>query len=105
MVELVSHIDDSDSHGIDESQNPSSPCYLHPGENPDAVLVAPPMDGTNYHSWSRAMRRALLSKNKLKFINGSICPSLLTDPLYNAWERCNTMIISWITSSLSPRIA
>ncbi|XP_068463884.1 uncharacterized protein [Phaseolus vulgaris] len=56
----------------DDSQNPSSPNYLHPGENPRMVLINVQLDGGNYHAWSRGMKRALLSKNKHKFVDGSI---------------------------------
>jgi len=45
-----------------DQRNPASAYYLHPGENPGMVLVTPHLDGTNYHSWSRAMKRELLSK-------------------------------------------
>lgn len=55
---------------LDPTQNPNSPNYLHPGENSKAVLVSPPLNGENFHSWSRTMRRALLTKNKRKFIDG-----------------------------------
>ncbi|KAK4286012.1 hypothetical protein QN277_002630 [Acacia crassicarpa] len=73
--------------------DPSSSFYIHPKENPTLVLVTPPLDGTNYHSWSRSMRSALLSKNKLRFINGSILPPPLTDANFPAWERCNNLIL------------
>lgn len=48
---------------------------------------------------------ALLSKNKLKFVDGSIRAPPVTDPLYPAWERCKTMVGSWLTKSLSSTIA
>ncbi|KAF1866792.1 hypothetical protein Lal_00018177 [Lupinus albus] len=60
------------SQSIDSSLNPTSPYYLHPDENPGFILVSPPFDGGNYHSWSRSMKRALLDKNKFKFVNGTI---------------------------------
>ncbi|KAJ9159780.1 hypothetical protein P3X46_025255 [Hevea brasiliensis] len=75
----------------DPTQNPSSPYYLHPNENLALVLVSPVLIGPNYHSWSRAMRMALLSKNKLHFVDGYLRAPATTDPLYHAWERCNTM--------------
>lgn len=90
---------------VDQSQDPSSPYYLHPRGNPGMVLVTPQLNDFNYHTWSRAMRRALLSKNKLKFINGGIPIPDETDPIYDAWERCNVMVISWITRTLTPQIA
>ncbi|KAK8360188.1 hypothetical protein V6Z11_A04G147600 [Gossypium hirsutum] len=79
----------------------SSPYYLHPNENPSLILVSPALNSSNYHSWSRAMRLALLSKNKLQFVDGSITVPSDTDSLYPAWERCNTMVISWLNHSIS----
>lgn len=73
----------------DPTQNPSSPYYLHPGENPGTVLVAPPLNDTYYYNWSKAMCRALSSKKKLKFINGELPHPLENDPLAEAWENCN----------------
>ncbi|XP_017416433.1 uncharacterized protein LOC108327215 [Vigna angularis] len=90
---------------MDETTNPSSPYYLHPGENPGLTLIAQTLNENNYSSWSRSMRRALLSKNKTKFIDGSIKKPQKTDALFDAWERCNVMILSWITKTLSPQIA
>jgi len=51
------------------------------------------------------MRRALLSKNKLKFVDGSIKVPARDDPLYEVWERDNVMVLSWIIRTLSPQIA
>ncbi|XP_057989145.1 uncharacterized protein LOC131172214 [Hevea brasiliensis] len=50
------------------------------------------------------MKMALMSKNKLKFIDGSLQIPAITNPLYSAWERCNTMVLSWLTHSLSQYI-
>lgn len=105
-----SHDDDDSSTtsatiSQDESQNPSSPYYLHPGENPGAFLINQTLQGPNYYNWSRLMKRALVSKNKAKFINGKLPMPAENDVLFDAWERCNMMVISWITRTLSPSIA
>lgn len=91
----------------DLSQNASSPYYLHPSESPATVLVSPPLaaNGSNYHSWARDVRRALVAKNKFKFLDGSITvPIDRFDPKLEAWERCNNMVQSWICNSLSPSV-
>ncbi|XP_058010323.1 uncharacterized protein LOC131183772 [Hevea brasiliensis] len=85
-------------------QDPSSHHYLHPNENPALVLVSPVLTGSNYHTWSKSIKKALMSKNKLKFVDGSLTVHAQTDPLYSAWERCNTMVLSWIVHSLSSSI-
>ncbi|XP_050207757.1 uncharacterized protein LOC126657157 [Mercurialis annua] len=88
-----------------EFENPSSHFYLHPNENPSLVLVSPVLSDKNYHSCARSMRMCLLSKNKLKFVDGTIPILSKTDPIYPVWERCNTMVLSWILRSLSSSIA
>ena len=83
----------------------ASPYYLHPSENPSLILITNPLNGSNYHTWNRAMRMALLSKNKLKFVDGSIPVPQRDDQTFAAWERCNTMVTSWIYRAVSPSIA
>ncbi|WVZ19287.1 hypothetical protein V8G54_006609 [Vigna mungo] len=80
--------------------NPSNPLFLYANESPSQALVSQPLNGRNYHSWARAMKLALLSKNKLKLVDGSI-PSLSpTDSYYGAWERCNNIDDSILQSIL-----
>ncbi|XP_072060164.1 uncharacterized protein [Arachis hypogaea] len=51
------------------------------------------------------MWRALRSKNKVKFLDGSIPKSVENQPLFEAWDRCNNILLSWLNLSLSPEIA
>ncbi|KAK4273339.1 hypothetical protein QN277_021762 [Acacia crassicarpa] len=71
--------------------DPSSHFYIHPNENPALVLVAPPLDGANYHSWSKSMHMALLSKNKLQFIDGSLVPPSSTILIYRHGNIVTTL--------------
>lgn len=67
--------------------DPSNPLYLHSSDNPGAILVTKLLSGSNYIKWSRSMKTALLAKNKLGFITGSVSkPSDLNDPLLPFWE-------------------
>ncbi|QHO01094.1 uncharacterized protein DS421_13g412040 [Arachis hypogaea] len=47
------------------------------------------------------MWRTLKSKNKHKFIDQSILKPELHDSMFEAWDHCNTHVISWIHLSLS----
>ncbi|XP_061336748.1 uncharacterized protein LOC133283852 [Gastrolobium bilobum] len=47
---------------------------------------------------------AILSKNKLGFIDGTIAPPDITDPLFLPWQRCNTMVLSWLHRSINSSI-
>ena len=78
---------------------------MHPNENPGAVLVTPLLSGNNYHSWSRSMQVALRSKHKLHFINGALPRPFDDDHDSIAWDRCNTMIMSWLINFVEPEIS
>lgn len=73
--------------------NSRNPFYLHPGENPDAVLVEPPLDDNNYHIWRKYMHCALISKKNLGFINGTLSKPLPSHQDFELWERSNNMIL------------
>ncbi|XP_004298166.1 PREDICTED: uncharacterized protein LOC101305751 [Fragaria vesca subsp. vesca] len=85
----------------------SSPYLIHHSDHPRLVLISKPLNGDNFSGWKRAMVRALNSKKKLGFVNGSIkAPSETADPNgYAIWSRCNDMVHSWIVNSCDPEIA
>ena len=88
-----------------KSSNPlHDPYYLHPNESPGTVLINTTLTGSNYHLWVRAMTMVLKSKNKLKSIDGSIKKPSEEDPNFLAWDKINTMVLSWIWNSLNPKI-
>ena len=61
------------SSSSQDSYNLNDPLFLHPGENPGAVLTSQPLIGEeNYSAWARSVRKSLIGKNKLGFIDGSI---------------------------------
>ncbi|GAU20316.1 hypothetical protein TSUD_337970 [Trifolium subterraneum] len=82
-----------------------NPYFMHPNENPALVLVTPLLNGGNYHSWSRSMTVALRSKNKIHFLNGTLPRPMDEDRDSLAWDRCNTMLMSWLINSVEPEIA
>ena len=51
------------------------------------------------------MKRALRTKNKFGFVDGSVPIPPMDDLNRNGWERCNNLIHSWIINSVSPQIA
>ena len=83
-------------------ENSRSPCYLNNGDNPGIRIVLEPLTGDNYQSWRRSVTTAFSTKNKLGFVNGAISqPTDESDPLYSDWQRCNDLVLSWITNCLS----
>nr|KYP36331.1 hypothetical protein KK1_042553 [Cajanus cajan] len=88
----------------DHLVNPANPLFLHPGENPALVLVTPLLADNNYQQWKHDMIVALETKNKEKFVLGTLAYPPSTDPLHDAWKRCNKMVMSWLTRSMTPSI-
>lgn len=86
---------------------PSHPLYLHPNDNSGSVLVTELLTGSNYLNWSKFMHTALLTKNKVGLIVGSVprpdnCPE--NTEMLNVWIRCNNMVVSWLRNSTAPQI-
>ena len=78
-----------------------NPYFLNSSENPGNILVTQPLLGMrNYQSWSRAMVLALTAKKKIGFVNGKVTKPDPDSPLYEDWESCNTMVLSWMINSM-----
>ena len=84
------------------------PLFLHHVENPSLVLVTQPLiGGENYAAWACAVRKGLLTKNKLGFIDGTLTlssPLVSTPSNMQAWIRCGNMVGTWLTNSVSPKL-
>ena len=96
------------SSSSQDSYNLNDPLFLHPGENPRAVLTSQLLIGKeNYSAWARSVRKSLIGKNKLGFIDGSIT---ISSPLVNsptaiqAWIRIDNIVGTWIINSVSPKL-
>jgi len=85
-----------------------NPLFLHHGESPSTVLVTQPLIGSeNYSTWAQAVRKALLTKNKLGFIDGSLTlssPLVSTPSTVQAWIRYDNMVGTWLTNLISPKL-
>ena len=96
------------SSSLQDSYNLNDPLFLYPGENLGAVLTSQPLfGGGNYLAWARSMRKSLIAKNKLGFIDGSLT---ISSPLVNSptaaqdWIRANNMVGTWFINSVSPKL-
>ncbi|XP_057454807.1 uncharacterized protein LOC130746255 [Lotus japonicus] len=90
---------------LDPAQNPASPYYIHSSDNLAATMVNPPLNDKNYNAWARSMKRALVAKNKFRFVSDEISVPTATDANFEAWDRCNSLIHSWILNSVTISIA
>lgn len=51
------------------------------------------------------MKIALLTKNKLGFVDGTCKKEYLQSTLHSQWERCNAIIFSWILNIVSQELS
>lgn len=85
--------------------NFNHPRYLHPSDTPSTLLVSHQLLGIeNYNVWSRAMRIALLAKNKLEFVDDTCSKDSLPEEMGYQWERCNAIVLSWILNTDSKEL-
>ncbi|GKU93759.1 hypothetical protein SLEP1_g7327 [Rubroshorea leprosula] len=87
--------------GILKTTDPDSPYFLHSSDDPGRVLVMTPLTEENYHTWRRSMQNALFAKNKMGFVDGSLKRPNADSPEYQAWTKCNSMVLSWLPNALS----
>ncbi|XP_035545114.1 uncharacterized protein LOC118348197 [Juglans regia] len=86
----------SSSSSVSSNTEDSSPYHLQNGDSLGSILVSNLLTGDNYTSWSRSMEMALKAKNKIGFINLAITQPVETNFSYAKWDRCNSMVLSWI---------
>ncbi|XP_025609784.1 uncharacterized protein LOC127747692 [Arachis duranensis] len=85
----------------------ADPFFLAPANQPNLVLVTQQLTEENYHSWSRAMKKALNAKRKLGFVTGTVPrPDPALDPeQFETWQCINDVVSTWILNSVSKEIA
>lgn len=82
----------------------TSPLYLHPSDENNFMVIDKLQGSRNYRSWKRSMEIALASKRKLGFVTGLVKKDANDAVKKEAWETCNSMIISWVLGSVSEPI-
>jgi len=87
------------------SLDPGHVLSLHHSDNPNCSLSSEPLTGNNYIQWKRYCEVSLCAKNKMPFVNGDFEKPAADSPLFPLWERCNSMVISWLLHSVDKDIA
>jgi len=85
--------------------DPVHALYLHHSDNPNCNLTSELLTGNNYAQWKRSCKVSLSAKNKMSFITGGFPKPSNDSPHLSLWERCNSMVISWLLHSVNKDIA
>ncbi|KAJ0536437.1 putative transcription factor interactor and regulator CCHC(Zn) family [Helianthus annuus] len=81
------------------------PLYLHPSDSSALTIVSVKLKGTeNYSVWSTSMKLALEAKNKFGFVNGKCKRSTEDLVLASQWDRCNSVVLTWLLNSVSEEL-
>ncbi|XP_075099178.1 uncharacterized protein LOC142176037 [Nicotiana tabacum] len=89
-----------------EKLSHNHPLLLNSNDNSGAILISLQLRGPeNYSVWSRAMRIAILGRNKLGFIDGTCRRGKFGPNLVDLWNRCNAIVLSWIMNCVSPELS
>ncbi|XP_076941528.1 uncharacterized protein LOC143611121 [Bidens hawaiensis] len=98
---LVKMGDESTSETKISKLEVSNPLYLHPSDASTLSIINVKLKGTeNYRVWASAMKLALQVKNKVGFINGKCLKPVEDEVLANQWDRCNSIVLTWILNSV-----
>ncbi|KAJ0550054.1 putative RNA-directed DNA polymerase [Helianthus annuus] len=82
----------------------SSPYYLHPSDFPKQLHVNEVLTDGNYTDWAREMSNFLFAKNKIDFVDGTLKKPETTSLDYKPWMRCDAMVKGWLTAAMEKGI-
>lgn len=85
---------------LSPNQDPSSIYYIHPSDTNINQIVTIKFNGIGYNDWKRSMLIMLSIKNKLRFVDDQFDIPATDSIEYNAWERCNNLVLSWLHDNL-----
>ena len=90
--------------GFMGAMDDSNPFLIQTNDNPSLSLITHPLSDENYNSWKKAIKMALLGKNKFGFVDGSILEPPLEHSSHALWQRNDSIVASWLLNSLTKEI-
>ncbi|GKE10184.1 ribonuclease H-like domain-containing protein [Tanacetum coccineum] len=71
--------------------------------NSNNIISVKLTETKNYRVWVAAIKLAINTRNKTGFLDGTYIKYTYanSDPLSNQWERCNSIVLSWLLNSVS----
>ncbi|XP_048494780.1 uncharacterized protein LOC125494928 [Beta vulgaris subsp. vulgaris] len=99
-----SNQNNTNSGNVNVSLAYNDPFYITSSDQTASKLVSINLNGSNYISWKRNVRRALIAKNKIGFIEGTLVKPDESHKDYNRWMRCDYLVICWLMNSMNEEI-
>ncbi|GJS68950.1 putative reverse transcriptase domain-containing protein [Tanacetum coccineum] len=85
----------------------SNPLHLQTSDFNSNTIISVKLTRTeNYKVWAAAMKLAINTRNKIDFLDGTCFKSTYANsaPLSNQWDRCNSIMLSWLLNSVSEEL-
>lgn len=83
-----------------------------PTNLPNPILDATPvtitnqkLTGNNFLPWSRAVELFITGRGKKEYLSEKMIIPAETDEKFATWEAENSMIMSWLLSSMTPEVS
>jgi len=84
---------------------PGDPLYISPVDSLELKLITLQLAGPDHYStWARDIRRALVTKDKDGFLDGSV-PLPVDDRMQRHWRRCNHLVRTWLGNCVTAEVA
>lgn len=84
---------------------PGDPLYTVTSDEPELQLITQQLSSLdNYSSWSVEFRRALVTKDKEVFIDGTL-PIPSDEHMARLWRKCNQLVRTWIGNYITSEVA
>ncbi|GAA0161247.1 hypothetical protein LIER_17607 [Lithospermum erythrorhizon] len=96
-----SNLPDPDVAVLYRRIDPSSPYYLGSNDNPDNVISAIKLTGSNYEEWSRSLRLSLWGWRKFGFVDGTLMKPTNPDFVVD-WDAVQSTLVQWIMNTIDP---
>ena len=79
------------------------PLFLQSCDTPGSSLISIKLTGPeNYALWSSSFRIGLVGKSKQGFVDGRFPKSMFEPILFDQWDKCNVVVLSWIMIVVRP---
>ena len=83
------------------------PLFLHHAESPSTILITQPLIGRELLNMGSSCEESFTQQEQIGFIDGSLTlssPLVSTPSVVQAWIRCDNMVGTWLTNSMSPKL-
>ncbi|CAL1405238.1 unnamed protein product [Linum trigynum] len=77
---------------------------IQASDNPGQLFVGELLNDSNYGEWVTDMTEALIAKNKLGIVDGSVVKPEAAGELREAWLQCDALVKGWLKTAMDKEV-